>query len=61
VKKEYAVKVDSVVLTRIIFKSKKDAQAEIKNMEEADRVYDNPMPPRRQVVSREVSAWKVVK
>lgn len=60
-KKEYAVKVDRVVLTCAIFRSKKDAEAEIRRMEDADRVYDNPMPPKRHVVSREVSAWKVVK
>lgn len=60
-KREYSIKVDGVVLSDEIYCRKKDAENAIRIMEESDRVYDNPWPPKRCIVAREVSAWKPVK
>ena len=57
---QYAVKISGCVNSATIYYTEAAARRAIREMEEADRVYDIPNPPRRCVVMRSVTLWRNV-
>ena len=56
--KEYGIKIGRCIVAP--FKSLACARKRKRDMEQADRAYDIPNPPRRSIVFREVGSWENV-